>query len=71
MAHNNGPYVLESVGVMIEVRSMQRFLVFLYFLVVVILNLEEKYLNADFGHDTVGGVVFIVLAVDVDAGGGF
>ena len=47
------------------------FLVFLYFLVVVILNLEEKNLNADFGHDTVGCVVFIVLAVDVYAGGGF
>lgn len=63
--------MLQSVGVMIEVRPMQRFFVFLYFFVVVILNLEEKYLNADFGHDTVGGVVFIVLAVDVDTGGGF
>jgi hypothetical protein len=56
---------------MVEVRPMKCFFVYFYLFVVVILNLEEKYLNTDFSHDAIGDVVFVVLTVDVEEGGGF
>jgi hypothetical protein len=71
VADDNRADVVLEVGLVVESGTVQGFFVLLDFVIMVILSLMEEYFYANFSEDAVGGVAEIVLAIDVEEGGGF